>query len=46
MENFAKWALIKNSTDDKVNLLYISYFTTFIVITFIVFYRKMKSVNA
>ncbi len=37
MENFAKWALIKNSTDDKVNLLYISYSTTFIVIKFIVF---------
>lgn len=37
MDNFAKWGLIKNSSDDQVNLLYISYSTSFIVIKYMMF---------
>lgn len=37
VDNFVKWGLIKNSSDDKVNLLYISYSTSFIVIKYMVF---------
>lgn len=37
IDNYVKWGLIKNSSDDNVNLLYISYSTPFIFIKYMVF---------